>query len=231
MTRASLIARFADVLGSVERAAEQPGRSYGGHIRKTKGRLLEGMTEDIIRIAWEECGGIPHRLSIGDVKTFRVYVQDDYVRRLPTEIGNHIERNLNQHYYRAQVDKHVFVDGEFVLGVECKAYAENAMLKRILVDFRMLKSLYPGISCCLLQMESMLRGSYSSPLLSPQMGSPATHTLMSHFPEVDLHIITLLEGEREIDRPIHKPRFFKELKPECLDRAIETLAGLLEGFV
>ena len=63
------------------------------------------------------------------------------------------------------------------------------------------------------------------------MGNPATHTLMSHFPEVDLHIITLLEGEREIDRPIHKPRFFKELKPECLDRAIETLAGLLEGFV
>ena len=153
------------------------------------------------------------------------------MRGLPKEVRKYVERNKSQHYYRAQVDKHVFVDGVFVLGVECKAYAENAMLKRILVDFRMLKSLYPRLACCLVQMESMLGGSYSHPLRSPQLGSPPTHTLMSYYPEVHLHIVTLLEGERKIDKPIHKPEFFKELKPECLDLALETLAGLLEPFV
>ncbi len=73
----------------------------------------------------------------------------------------------NQHHYWAKVDVHVFVDDNLVLGMECKSYTENAMLKRILVDFRMLKSLHPDLICCLLQMESMLGGGYSDPLASP----------------------------------------------------------------
>ena len=87
--------------------------------------------------------------------------------------------DLNLYQYGAQVDVHVFVDQEFVLGIECKAYAENAMLKRIMVDFSMLKSLYPRLGCCLVQLESQLGGDYSKPLVRRHMGSPSSHTLMS----------------------------------------------------
>jgi len=123
------------------------------------------------------------------------------------------------------------VDGDLVLGVECKAYTENAMLKRILVDFTMLKTLYPDLVCCLLQLESQLGGSYSDPLADPQYGSPRSHTLMSYFPDVTLNVITLLEGERKVKEPIHDADHFKELHPELLDHGIGQLRDLLEPFV
>lgn len=154
-----------------------------------------------------------------------------YVDGLSREIGDYVRLCKNQHYCWVKVDVHVFVDGDFVLGIECKSYTENAMLKRILVDFRMLKSLHPHLVCCLLQMESMLGGQYFEPLASPQMGSPSSHTLMSYFPDLHLHIITLLEGERRVKEPIHRPEFFKELSRESLDHAIGRLAGLLKPFV
>lgn len=117
------------------------------------------------------------------------------------------------------------------MGVECKTYAENAMLKRILVDYTLLTGTHAGLVCTLFQLESQLGGDYSSLSEGETMGSRSTHTLMSYFPSVNLHIVTLLEGERNISRPIHKPEHFKELKPENLDRAIAHYADLLRPFV
>ena len=131
----------------------------------------------------------------------------------------------------ARVDVHVFVDNAFIMGVECKSYAENAMIKRILVDFRLLKSLLPALICCLLQLESQLGGDYSDPSANPNMGSRSTHTLMSYFPEVDLNIMTLLDGERNINRPIHRPDHFKELRPERLERVINQFKALLTPYI
>lgn len=53
---------------------------------------------------------------------------------------------------------------------------------------------------------------------------------MSQFPEVDLKVITLLEGHRQVKEPIHNPEYFKELKPEILDHAINKFTRLLEPF-
>lgn len=85
--------------------------------------------------------------------------------------------------------------------------------------------------CGLLQLESQLGGGYSNPLADPQFGSPSTHTLLSYFPEVELHIITLLEGERKVDQPIHQAQHFKELNPAVLEHAINRFAGLLHPLV
>ena len=203
----------------------------GGEIRSAKGKLVEEMISDVIQLSWRNLGGSLKRLSLGDKKTFKVPIQDAYIDKLPEEIREFINSRKHQHFYRAQVDKHVFINGRFVMGIECKAYAENAMLKRILVDFQLLKSLHPSLICCLFQLESMLGGDYSNPLKSPHYGNPSTHTLMSHFPEVTLNIITLLEGDRDINKPIHKPDYYKPLRHVSLERAIDRFSELLSPYL
>lgn len=71
------------------------------------------------------------------------------------------------------------------------------MIKRILIDFHLLKTIFTNISCYLFQLESQLGGYYSE-LPETIYGSKSTHSIMSYFEDVDLNIITLLKGERNI---------------------------------
>jgi uncharacterized protein YeeX (DUF496 family) len=116
-------------------------RAYGGIIRSTKGRLQEHITEEIIKIAWKELGGEEERLNI-DSKKHKIPINISYVKNKikDNEIKKHILANINDYCYGLSVDKQVYIDGKFVLGIECKAYTENAMIKRILVDFYLLKT-------------------------------------------------------------------------------------------
>ncbi len=151
----------------------------------------------------------------------------EYVEKISdTSIKDYILSNMKRYYYGLSVDKHVFIDKKFVIGVECKAYAELAMFKRILVDFRLLKTVYPNLICYLFQLENMLGGDYSTEIQLPK-GSCSAHTVMSYFSDVDLKIITLLSGERKVKQPIHKPEFFKALTIDRLEVAIEAI---LDGF-
>ena len=231
--RQNLIRSYNRIVGGVNnQAIGDQDRAYGGVIRSAKGKLVEGMAPYIVNLAWREAGGDVERLTFGTTKRYRVPIKSDYVNSLAPEIRNMIKVNKEQYYYNAQVDVHAFVDGNLVMGVECKAYAENAMLKRILVDFQLLKSMHTDLICCLLQLESQLGGDYSEPVKrTPNFGSRPSHTLMSYFPGVTLHILTLLEGERRVDRPIHKPEFFKEMKLERLDFVIEQFRSLLKPLL
>lgn len=230
--RQYLIRSYNRVIGGMEeQATQEQSRAYGGVLRSTKGKLVEDMAPHIINLAWRESGGSPERVSFGNIKNYRLPVKSDYVDRLPTEVRDYINARKDAYFYRSQVDVHVFVDNALIMGIECKSYAENAMMKRILVDFRFLKSLHPELVCCLLQLESHLGGDYSDPLANPNMGSRSTHTLMSYFPEVDLNIMTLLDGERKIDRPIHRAEHFKQLRHERLERAINQFKALLTPFL
>ncbi|HOM05359.1 MAG TPA: restriction endonuclease, partial [Candidatus Kapabacteria bacterium] len=136
---------------------------------------------------------------------------------------------INDYYYGLKTDVHVSIDNKLVMGIECKAYTENAMLKRILVDFTLFKNVIPNIKCVLLQLESQLTGDYSQPRNKITYGSHSTHTLLSYF-DIDLNIITLLEGERKVDKPIHNSQYYKELKKEILENGIEVIKNLLSEF-
>jgi len=202
-----------------------------GSLRAAKGKLVEGLAEDIIRLAWHELKGHGHCLSFGEKRTYQIPIQSDYVDTLHPEVRDFIQSHIGDYYYSAHVDKHVFVNGKFVVGVECKSYTENAMLKRILVDFELLKSLHSELVCCLLQLESQLGGNYSNPLEKPQLGSPSTHTLLSHFPSVELNIVTLLEGPRTVNEEISRPEYYKPLREEILNHAIEQFSELMQPFL
>ena len=86
------------------------------------------------------CWGKHERLEINS-KKFSIPIMNDYINELPDqEIREHILNNVDDYCYKLSVDKQVFIDEEFVLGIECKSYTENAMLKRVLVDFKLLKT-------------------------------------------------------------------------------------------
>lgn len=232
--RRNLISSYNQVVGRIdEQAAGDTERAYGGVIRTAKGKLVEEMAQHLVILAWRENGGDPECLTFGDTKRYRLPIKSAYVNRLPAAVKREIVAQKNRYYYNVHVDVHVFVDQKLVMGVECKTYAETAMLKRILVDFNLLKSLHPNLICCLLQLESQLGGDYSEPVKpnTSALGSRSAHTLMSYFPEVDLNILTLLDGERKVDRPIHNPAYFKELPPARLDYVINQFQVLLRPLL
>jgi hypothetical protein len=192
-------------------ANEDEERAFGGIIRAGKGKLVESIARHMVEIAWDRLKGKAERLSL-EKQTFKIPINRSYIDRLKyTEVKDYILAHISDYYYGLRTDVHVTIDGKMVTGIECKAYSENAMLKRIMVDFTLLKSVVPNISCILLQLESQLTGDYSEPKKKILYGSHSTHTIMSYF-DVDLSIITLLEGERKVDEPIHNSRYFKELK-------------------
>jgi hypothetical protein len=204
-------------------------RAYGGIVRATKGKLQEHITEEIVKIAWEELGGDTNRLSI-DSKKHKIPINLSYVNNKISdkEIKKYILDNIDDYYYGLSVDKQVYIDEKFVLGIECKAYTENSMLKRILVDFYLLKTKFPNISSYLFQLESQLGGDYSE-LNKKTFGSHSTHTLLSYFENVELKIITFIRGERKVNKPIHK--YFKPIEKEQLIFAVNVIKEDLKKYL
>ena len=224
-----IIKEYETVIKNVdENARNTHDREYGGVLRSAKGKFQERITEEIIKLAWHSIGGKDERLKI-DSKKFRIPIMNDYINDLQDkEIKEHISKNEDDYSYKLSVDKHVFIDGIFVLGIECKSYTENAMLKRILVDFKLLKTIFPDLKCYLFQLESQLGGDFAN-LPEKTFGSSATHTLLSYFKDIDLNVFTFLEGERLVRRPIHK--YFKRLSETQVKKAVEIITCELRNFV
>lgn len=205
------------------------GRAYGGIIRAGKGELVESIAKTLIGIAWKRLKQPENRLVVRR-KEVTIKIKDEYIKKLKNEqIKNYITQNLGRYVYQYNPDVSVWVDGKFVIAIECKAYTENAMLKRILVDFTLIKQLSPNIVPVLFQLESQLGGDYST-LNTITYGSPSTHTILSNF-GIDLNIVTLLKGDRRVDRPIHKKEFYKPLTRESLENAINIFKGILKEFI
>lgn len=205
-------------------------RSYGGYLRAKKGTLVERLATNMILQGWKALGGHPNRIDI-DSKKIRVPIRPDYLERLDDDqVRKHLQANLDDYYYDISVDRHVKVDDDLVMVVECKSYAENAMFKRILLDFDLLAEYGPDdLVFVLFQLESQLGGDYSE-LNEVTLGSSSTHTLISHF-DNKVEIMTLLKGERRVKKPIHKEQFYKPLDFAVVERYVRRFAELLGPHV
>lgn len=211
-----------------EATTNQEGRAYGGIVRARKGALVENIAKNLVQLAWGKLKQNPNRLEIIG-KQIKIPIKQEYINKLKNEeVKNHIKQNIKDYYYPYKPDVLIKIDNKVVLEIECKAYTENAMFKRILVDATLLKTLYPKMQFILLQLESQLGGDFSE-LKDITYGSTSTHTLLSYF-DIELHILTLLEGERKVDKPIHKPEFFKPLSRKSLERATDSIAEVLKEY-
>jgi len=224
----SIIKAYESLVKGIDtRAQNATDRAYGGIVRAGKGKLVESIGKELIKIAWLDLGKNENRLSFIN-ETIKIPLKKDYINRIKDpEVREYIEKNIEKMFYRIKPDVRVHIDGRFKISIECKAYTENAMLKRILVDCALLKHIYPEVSFVLLQLESQLGGDYSLSV-SGKYGSPPTHTLLSYF-DIDLNIITLLRGERKVDQPIHKADYYKSLEMERLKRTVKIFKKLFQG--
>ena len=185
------------VKGIESEANDNEDRAFGGIIRAVKGKLVESIARHMVEIAWQNIKGKPERLSLVK-QTYKIPIKKSYIEKLKyMEVREYIYKNIKDYYYGLRTDIHVSIDNKMVMGIECKAYTENAMIKRILVDFTLLKSVIPDITCVLLQLESQLTGDYRNPKKKIIYGSHSSHTIMSYF-DVDLNIITLLEAKEKL---------------------------------
>ncbi len=174
-------------------------KDTAGAVRYTKGKIVEDITKDIIRIAWSKISSDETRL-IMDKKKVIIKTNDET--------------------YKLSQDIHVYIDDIFRIGIECKSYTEVAMYKRIMVDATLLKKAVSTINAFFtVQLENFLGGDYGEKVQAK--GSDSVITLNRVFPDISMNVITLLDGNREINKPLHKPEYFKPLKDERLNYAIE----------
>jgi hypothetical protein len=198
------------------KSVKEDGRAYGGFVRSAKRKLQEYISNELILIAWNaELAKDSTRLSVNSNK-IRIPIKLEYVETIRNRaVKDYILANIQRYYYGLSVDKHIFIDGKMILGIECEAYTENAMIKRILVDFHLLKTKMPNLLCYLFQLESQLGGDYSSEARHAK-ANPSATALMSYFPNVDLKIVTMFPPVKQID----ECRFPKELTIEKLEKAL-----------
>lgn len=207
----------------------QEGRAYGGIVRAGKGTMLENIAKTLVMLAWKDLGKDEKRLKIIGTR-IKIPIKKGYIDKLEDEeIKKHILKNLKNYVYPYKSDVLVSIDNKPVFEIECKSYTENAMMKRILVDCTLLTRIYPNMKFALLQLESQLGGDYSE-LKDKPLGSPSTHTLLSMF-NIDLEIITLIKGERKVDKPIHKELYYKELTKDSLIKAINKIKEILSELI
>lgn len=227
-----IIAYYNGLLTGLEESARQSERAYGGYLRAFKGELVEYIAKQLVELAWASIlKQEKSRLKI-DKKKIPVYLTDkyDYISHIENrDVRKFLYDNKENIAYKFGTDVQVYVDNQLVLPIECKAYTENAMLKRIIFDAELMREVKGCKKYFLLQLESQLGGDYSS-LNDTTYGSPATHALLSHA-ETEIEIITLLKGERNVDKPIHKPEYFKELEYGQLVKAATIFAESLSPYI
>jgi hypothetical protein len=208
----------------------ETNRAYGGIIRAGKGELVESMVRTLVETAWVyNLNQSKNRLKM-DKKKIKVSMKSDYIDKISDrDVQDYLINHHEEQFYNFGTDVHVFIDNKLVLPIECKAYTENAMLKRIVFDANLAFE-YMKIELYLLfQLESQLGGDFNE--IKPKtFGSPSTNTILS-YSHGKIDIITLLEGERKVDKPIHKSEFYKTIKYRNLELALSKISSVLNQFI
>jgi hypothetical protein len=187
-------------------------RARGGRVRGSKGSTVQWLAESCISAAWDALNGGVLELGLrrGSFTVGGVGVSGEYT---------------------APVDIEVWVRGRCVAGVECKAYTDISMYKRVLVDFQLLKTVLPGVEAVLFQAESMLGGDYSTGGVVSATGSEVVRVLNSHFPQAGIRILTALPGERDSQKPIHTAAGRKLLTADRVQECVDEFSRILSAHV
>ena len=183
----SIIALYESNFNSFENCASEAS-NYGGYLRGHKGAFLESLTKNIVEIAFKE-SGINGTLTI-DSKKRKIY--DD-----------------NNDFYKFSIDVQVFVDDIPFFTIECKNYCDISMFKRVVYDSVVAQRFQNVPQTYLIQFEDSMNCSGNVPFLN---NSSTVNFCLNVMNNNNLKIITLLQGQRNSNRPINKKEFHKTLE-------------------
>jgi hypothetical protein len=196
------------ILQSQKLYSNRRDNDTAGAVRHTKGKIVEDITKQLIKIAWLKISPDENRLKVDKKKVI--------IR-------------TNGETYKLSQDVHVYIDNVFRISVECKAYAEVAMYKRVLMDADMLKRAIPTINAFfIVQLENFMGGDYGTQIEAK--GSGSVITLNRLYTDINIIVITLLDGDRHIKKPLHIREYFKPLRDERLNYAIEQFTKAMLPF-
>lgn len=82
------------ILSIEEKARASSKRAYGGIIRAEKGRLVEKIGKELIKIAWDDLGMEQERISFRK-KIIRIPLKAEYIKRVKSpEIREYIKKTF-----------------------------------------------------------------------------------------------------------------------------------------
>lgn len=207
-----------DIIDFYEKSIRRMWRmKQGGALRTAKGRLGEEICERIVQGA----------IEVANLPSEKIQVSRGPRYLLADEKGSKTG-------YEIQQDRQIFFNGQPHISIECKAYAEVAMYKRVLTDAYLLQDVLAPlrIDFCLLQLESMLGGDYGRDIAPPKP-SPSVGALNRYFErrlgKISFQVLTLLDGDRHVNREIHKREYFKPMRPERVEHALSWFAEVLRS--
>jgi len=79
------------VQGIDKRAKESNERAYGGIVRAGKGKLVESIAEQLVRISWKDLGMDEHRLSFKH-RTIKIPINIEYINKIKNSLENLLQR-------------------------------------------------------------------------------------------------------------------------------------------
>ena len=192
--------------------------SDGGTIRGKKGHLVEKIAKDLINITWTDI--LKQDMSRLSTKPEKIDIKvkdyTDYYNKIKGTYTDLKKEDLKDFVYKFSTDLHVKIEDDFVLSIECKSYTEISMFRRIIFDAVLINNNYPKVKHCLLQLEN-------------NFSKSNYHIIQSYF-DKRIDVITLLDGNRNAKKPIHKREYKKELKKEKLYDAIECFESILKEY-
>ncbi len=89
-------------------------------MRAGKGKLVESIGKELIKIAWLDLGKNENRLSFIN-ETIKIPLKKDYINRIKDpEVREYIEKNIEKMFYRIKPDVRVHIDGRFKILLNVK---------------------------------------------------------------------------------------------------------------
>lgn len=179
-----------------------------GKIRGMKGMFGEHLANVTVREVWKSMGGNASRLTIDRKKICTTSKRGGKVN--------------------AAADAHVSIDHTVRLVIECKSFTDMNSLKSVFGNTKIIKYALeqlqqPNPKYCLFQLESMC--------CKNEQDAEKQLTFLGDIFDVEMDVFTLLDGRREMYKPIHCCDTRKPLSQKSLTAFIEYLQGIMEPHV
>ena len=215
--------------------------NLGDKVSKTKSkteRKSGGIKRGIKSITVEKIYSLIISHAIKEIKSKCKLVR---YKDLPLELKNFNKLNTSAFYekefnlnfsneekkkgYIDKYDGYIVNENKIVMILEYKAYLENAMLKRCLLDAVFAQTVNEKIKYCICMLETSVQQN------DRDIGYNS-HSLMSFFYEkfkTKIHMLLLLDGKRGINKDITEIKFVKKVNIHKLIEAVNFFKSNLES--